>query len=61
LLQHDEVGGPRNDHRQTTAGVSGQEIPNTLINLGISLQREGRYAEAEQWMREGIEIGLPLS
>jgi eukaryotic-like serine/threonine-protein kinase len=30
-------------------------VPSTLTGLGMTLAHEGHYAEAEKWMREGIE------
>ncbi len=30
-------------------------VPSTLTGLGTALMREGRYTEAERWMREAIE------
>jgi Flp pilus assembly protein TadD len=40
--------------------VSSEELPTTLNNLGVTLLREGRYAEAEKWTREGVEKEVAL-
>jgi tetratricopeptide (TPR) repeat protein len=35
-------------------------VPSTLTGLGTALMREGRYTEAERWMREAIEKSVRL-